>query len=194
MSVEQEQKYRYAILMETNGEEYESWYNFIRYEGNEEALEHLEKQLSKVDFYILEDLSTFDLDLKHLVSEETAKQMCSVDLNAYMFHRKFDGKLQKIDFQFSKKDDNEDKLEKVYEVLGKGDIDQFVDGEDPCDDGYSKHGDSESENEILSDSEDDSSPSPSPVKKHKDKKDKKEKEEKKESKDNKEEKKKKNKL
>lgn len=152
-----EQKYTYAILMETNGEEYESWYNFIRYEGNEEALQHLEKQLSKVDFYILDDLSTFDLELKHLVSEETAKQMCSVDLNAYMFHRKFDGKLQKIDFQFSKKDDNEDKIEKVYELIGKGDIDQFLDGEDPCDDGYSKHGsDSEIESESEPDSESDS--------------------------------------
>ena len=84
--------YRYAIFMETNGEEFESWYNFIRYEGNEEAQQHLQKYLDKVDFYILDDMSTFDLDIEHLVSEDTARQMCMVDLNAFMFHRKFNGK------------------------------------------------------------------------------------------------------
>ena len=124
------ESYRYAILMETNGEEFESWYNFIRYEGNEDALNHLQKQLDKVDFYIIENMSTFDLEIDHLVSEETARQMCMVDLNSYMFHRKFDGKLQKIDFGFSRRDDNEDRIEKVHEKIGLGDIDNFVDGEE----------------------------------------------------------------
>ena len=32
---------KYAILMETSSEEYESWYYFIRVEGNEENLNHL---------------------------------------------------------------------------------------------------------------------------------------------------------
>jgi hypothetical protein len=122
--------YRYAIFMETNGEEFESWYNFIRYEGNEEALQHLQKHLDKVDFYILDDMSTFDLDIEHLVSEDTARQMCLVDLNAFMFHRKFNGKLEKIDFGFSRKDDNEDLIEKVHEKLGFGDIDKYVDDEE----------------------------------------------------------------
>lgn len=126
----QQQSYRYAILMETNGEEFESWYNFIRYEGNEEALAHLQKQLGKVEFYIIENMSTFDLEIEHLVNEETARQMCMVDLNSYMFHRKFDGKLQKIDFGFSRRDDNEDRIEKVHEKIGLGDIDNYVDGEE----------------------------------------------------------------
>lgn len=124
------ESYRYAILMETNGEEFESWYNFIRYEGNEEALAHLQKQFEKVEFYIIENMSTFDLELDHLVSEDTARQMCMVDLNSYMFHRKFDGKLQKIDFGFSRRDDNEDRIEKVHEKIGLGDIDNYVDGEE----------------------------------------------------------------
>lgn len=138
--------YRYAILMETSGREFESWYNFIRYEGNEEALQHLEKQLGKVDFYVLGELSTFDLELENLVNEETAKQMCMADLNAYMFHRKFDGKLEKIDFGFSRRDDNEDKIEKVYDKIGDGDIDKYIDGEEDFSD----------ENEIVDDNDDDS--------------------------------------
>lgn len=137
--------YRYAILMETNGGEYESWYNFIRYEGNEEALEHLEEQFKKVDFYVLDDLSTFDLELKRLVSESTAREMCKVDVNAYMFHRKFDGKLEKIDFKFSKRDDNDTKIEKVNERIGMGDIDQYITQEDPCDTDFSLYSDNDSE-------------------------------------------------
>jgi hypothetical protein len=151
--------YRYSILMETNGEESESWYNFIRYEGNEEALQHLKRQFDKVEFYIIDDMSTFDLEVDHLVSEDVARQMCLVDLNAFMFHRKFDGKLQKIDFGFSRKDDNEDRIEKVHDKLGFGDIDKFVDGEEEFKD--------DDDDESKSDSDSDSgsplqSPSPSP--------------------------------
>ena len=130
MSSKSDENYHYAILMETSGREFESWYNFIRYEGNEDNLRYLQKQLEKVDFYVIDDLSTFDLELEHLVSEETARQMCLVDLNAYMFHRKFNGKLQKINFGFSKRDDNEDRIEKVYDMIGNGDIDNYLDGEE----------------------------------------------------------------
>ena len=137
--------YQYAILMETNGGEHESWYNFIRYEGNEDALEHLDEQFKKVDFYVLDDLSTFDLEFKRLVSESTAREMCKVDVNAYMFHRKFDGKLEKIDFKFSKRDDNDTKIEKVNERIGMGDIDQYITQEDPCDTDFSLYSDNDSD-------------------------------------------------
>jgi hypothetical protein len=137
--------YRYAILMETNGGEYESWYNFIRYEGNEDALEHLEEQFKKVDFHVLDDLSTFDLELKRLVSETTAREMCKVDVNAYMFHRKFDGKLEKIDFKFSKRDDDDTKIEKVNERIGMGDIDQYITHEDACDTDFSLYSGNDSD-------------------------------------------------
>jgi hypothetical protein len=155
--------------METNGEEFESWYNFIRYEGNEDSLTHLQKQLNKVEFFVIENMSTFDLELENLVSEETARQMCSVDLNAYMFHRKFNGTLQTIDFGFSRRDDNEDRIEKVHEKIGLGDIDNYVDGEEEFkDDNVSESSRSSSPSpscRSLSPSSPEESPPPSPVKK-----------------------------
>ncbi len=170
-----QESYRYAILMETNGEEYESWYNFIRYEGNEEALNYLQKQLEKVDFHIIDDMSTFDLDLDHLVSEDTARQMCMVDLNAFMFHRKFDGKLQKIDFGFSRRDDNEDRIEKINEKIGYGDIDNYVDGEEEFKDDNDNNSTSSRSSSHSSVGSRTPSPSPSPPPPKKDKKNKKEK-------------------
>lgn len=121
---------KYAILMETNGKEYESWYYFIRKDGNEEALQHLHKQLESIDWYIIDELSTFDLDMTHLVSATTAKEMSKAELNATSFHRKFDGKLEKIDFGFRKKDNNEVKICKVFDLLGYGQISDFIDDED----------------------------------------------------------------
>ena len=120
----------YSILMETNGEEMESWYYFIRVEGNEERLKHLGDQLEKIDWYILDEYSTFDLDLEHYVSAQTAKEMSKIDLNHTSFHRKFDGKLQEIDFNFSKKDKNKRKIKKVNNILAYGAIEDFIDDED----------------------------------------------------------------
>jgi hypothetical protein len=120
----------YAILQETSGEESESWYTFIKYQGNEEALAHLSKQLEEVEWYILDDLSTFDLETEFLVSETTAREMTKVDLNHYSFHRKFDGKLQKVDLGFKESHSNEKKIQKAFNVLGYGKIEDFVDEED----------------------------------------------------------------
>ena len=121
---------KYAILMETSGEENESWYYFIKYEGNEENLKDLQSQLEKIEFYIIDDLSTFDLELEFLVSAQTAKEMTKVDLNHSSFHRKFDGVLEKIDFDFKKKDGNETKICKVFDIIGMGQIENFIDDED----------------------------------------------------------------
>lgn len=121
---------QYAILMETSGEENESWMYFIRVEGNEENLKHLETELNKVDWYILDDLSTFDLDLSHYVSAQTAKEMSKVDLNHTSFHRKFDGVLKKINLNFKKKDGNDTKICKTFDILGYGQIENFIDDED----------------------------------------------------------------
>ena len=38
----------YAVLMETNGKECESWLYFIRREGNDENLKYLQKQIQKI--------------------------------------------------------------------------------------------------------------------------------------------------
>lgn len=122
----------YAVLMETNGEENESWYNFIVWEGNEDALRYLHKQLNSIEWYIIQDtdFSTFDLDLDHLVSDITAYEMCQLDINPFMYHRKFNGSLKKINFKLSDRDDNDDKIEKVNNLLGYGEIDRYIDGEE----------------------------------------------------------------
>jgi hypothetical protein len=120
----------YAILQETSGEESESWLYFIKHQGNEEALVHLNKQLQKIDWYIVDDLSTFDLEIDYLVSERTAKEMSKVDLNHYSFHRKFDGKLKKIDLGIKDHHSNEKKMSKVFDVLGYGKIEDYIDEED----------------------------------------------------------------
>jgi hypothetical protein len=126
----EEQNIKYAVLQEVNGEEYESWLYFIKYNGNEENLKHLHDQLASVEWSILDELSTFDLELEHLVSATTAKEMTKLDLNAFQFHRKFDGTLKRIDFKFKKKHTNEDKIEKVNEKLIQGMIDEYVSDED----------------------------------------------------------------
>ena len=122
--------HKYAVLQEMNDKEVECWLYFIKYEGNEEALKYLQEQLEEVEWSMLEDGSTFDLDLKNLVSELTAKEMTKVELNHYQWHRKFDGILDKINFMFNKKDDEEDKINKVCDLLSYGEIDNFIDEED----------------------------------------------------------------
>ena len=121
---------QYAVLMETSGEECESWYNCILYNGNEDNLKHLNDQLESVDWYILDDLSTFDLDLDHLISEKTAKELTKLELNHYSFHRKFDGILDKVELKLKKKDKNEKKMVKVFELIGYGQIEDYIDKED----------------------------------------------------------------
>ena len=140
----------YVVLMETSGEEYESWYYFIRVEGNEENLKHLQTQFKEVEWEISDDLSTFDLELDHPVSAQTAKQMTKLDLNFTYFHRKFDGVLKKIDFDFKKKDGNQTKICKVFDVLGYGQIEDYIDDEDIDEEDMRSNSDS-TDNESVSD-------------------------------------------
>lgn len=141
---------KYATLMETSGEEQESWYYFIRVDGNEEILRDLQNQLEQVDWYILDDLSTFDLDLDYYVSATTAKEMTKLELNHCSFHRKFDGKLKKIDFDFKKKDGNETKICKVFDVLGYGKIEDYIDDEDIDEEDLRSGSDSDSSSDASS--------------------------------------------
>lgn len=128
--VNEESQQKYAVLMETNGEECESWYYFIKYNGNEKSLEHLKKQLEQIEMYVIDDLSTFDIDLENLVSEATAKEMSKVELNSVSFHRKFDGDLKTVNLGLKRKDSNEKRIMKTHEKLGFGNIDEYIDKED----------------------------------------------------------------
>ena len=120
----------YVILCESNGQECEQWYYFLKVEGNEKALQYLNAQLEKIEMCILDDLSMFELDLDNKVSETTAKEMTNVDLNSFQYHRKFDGTLQLIDFKLRKRDDTEDMIEKVHNKIAYGDIAKYIDEED----------------------------------------------------------------
>lgn len=156
-----EQKKTYAILQETSGEEKESWLYFIRYEGNEEALKHLQSQLEKVEWRFeddTEELSAFDLELDYLVSETTAKDMIRVDLNHTSFHRKFDGKLEKIDLEFNDKHSNTKKMLKAFKKLGYGKIDEYVTDEEvaPSTNTDNKSNDTDSDSDDSEESDSDS--------------------------------------
>ena len=156
MASETFQNEKYVVLMETNGEECESWLSFIKVNGNEDAINHLQKQLESVNFYIIDDMSTFDLETTKPVSYQTAREMCLLDLNPYMPHRLFHGKLEFIDFDFVKRDDNDDKIEKVHNVLGYGDIDKYIDQEESFDDEFSDCSNPSDSSSYVSESEDES--------------------------------------
>lgn len=143
---------KYAILMETNDAEFEQWYYFIRYDGNEQTLKELQSDLNKVEWEIMEDLSAFDLEMDYLVTAQTAKEMTKVDLNAHSFHRKFDGKLKKIDFEFRKKDGNETKICKIFDTLGYGRIEDYISDEDVDDEDLTDNDDSSSDESLSSSS------------------------------------------
>ena len=120
----------YAILMESNENEVESWYYFLKVENNEKSLEYLNTQLEKIDMVFEDNLNTFILELENPVSEQTAKEMCKVDLNHTGFHRKFDGKLEIINFNLKKRDSNMKMLKKLNKKLMNQGIENFIDNED----------------------------------------------------------------
>lgn len=159
---------QYVVLMETSAEECESWYYFIRKEGNESELVNLQKQLEKIKWYIEEDLCTFDLDLENPVSAQTAKEMTKIDINAESFHRKFDGKLKPINFQFSKKDEKSTlrMMEKVFDQLSYGQIEDYISDEDIDSDDLQSESESDDEPDYSDESRSNtaSSSSPSPKK------------------------------
>ena len=143
---------KYVVLCETNGKECESWYYFIKYNGNEKALEYLQKQLEKIDMYILDDLSTFDLDLDHFFTQETATEMTRLEVNSHMFHRRFDGDLDMIHLDLRRKDDNEDKIQKANDKLAYGRIEDFIGDEYESESNVNEEGGdskSESDDELL---------------------------------------------
>ena len=115
-SAPESKEVKYATIMETSGEECESWYYFVKYNGNEKNLQYLKQQIDEIEMYIIDDLSTFDIELEHLVSEKTAKEMSKLEINSVMFHRKFDGKLKTINLGLKKKDSNEKRIERINQI------------------------------------------------------------------------------
>jgi hypothetical protein len=148
----------YAVLAETNNQYKETWYYFIRYDTNIEALEFLYHQLESIEWVYLESYSTFSLDLENLVSPQTAKEMTKLSVNEGSYHRKFDGTLQFINFGFRKRDNNIVRLINICDTIGFGNIENFIDGEDFDPEDFV---DEEEESEDESESESESSSSES---------------------------------
>jgi hypothetical protein len=140
-------EYTYAILSEINEETFDTCYSFIRYQGNEDALKELKETLDNIDWYLLEELSVFEVVLEPLISEKTANELISLKFRNSCRHRKFDGKMKKIDFKFKKKDSNNKKIRKVFSKLNGSSLDDHIDGE-------VDYGDSSDEVEELEDEED----------------------------------------
>ena len=149
---------RYVVLQETNGKECESWYYFLKWNGNEDNLRYLGEQLDKIDMFVIDDCSTFDLDLDHFFCETTAKEMIMLEVNT-IFHRKFDGEISAINLGLKKRDSNEDMIYKVFEKIGMGQIEDYAQDEDIPDDGNLRS-DSESGSDSESDSDEDLVPPP----------------------------------
>lgn len=149
----------YAVLAETNNQYRETWYYFIRYDTNVEALEQLYAQLDSIEWVYLESYSTFALDLEHLVSPQTAKELTKLCVNEGSYHRKFDGTLEFINFGFRKRDNNIVRLINVCDTIGFGNIENFIDKEDFDPEDFDEEEDeSESESESEEESSDSSVP------------------------------------
>lgn len=125
-----EQQNSYVVLQETNGEHNESWLYFIKYQGNEQALKDLKSVFDGIEWELYEDASVFDIDLENFVSEKTAKEMTRLELNYFSYHRKFDGTMKSIDFNFKKSLKNEKKIYKIFKYIGLGQIEDFITDED----------------------------------------------------------------
>lgn len=121
---------KYAILMETSPDEFESWYYFIRIEGNEENLALLQKHIESIEWFAMDDNNVFDIELEHPVSALTAKEMTKIDVNHCSWHRKFDGVLKPVTFNFKKKDSVEKKMIRINDLISNGQIENFIDDED----------------------------------------------------------------
>lgn len=146
---------KYAVIQEYNDKEMESWLYYIKYDRNEDNLNHLKHQLDSIEWVVLEDCSVFDIDLEHLVSAQTAKEMTKVELNVHQWHRKFDGKLDKIDFEFKKKDNNETKICKIFDHLGYGQIEDYISDEDLDEEDLTTDEDDDDEDDDNDDDDDD---------------------------------------
>lgn len=120
----------YAIFCETNFEFLESWYTFIKKEGNEIPLLHLQKQLQDIDWDADQDNGHFTLDMENTVSAATAHQMIKVDLGNYYFHQKFDGEMREINLGIKKRDSSRKKIKKAHAILAKNGIRDFLSMED----------------------------------------------------------------
>lgn len=142
----------YATFIETSDEKRESWYSFIRYDGNEDNLHYLQKQLDSIEWVPIPNLSSFQLHLDPLVSGETARQMSKLKMNVIP-HRRFDGYLRKINFGFdTNTDGNVTKIGKIFDTLKYGRIASYLGSgsrNDDNDDDDNEYDDSDDDSDVI---------------------------------------------
>ena len=121
----------YAVFIETNYDDGESWYTFIRKKDNEVPLNALQRLLQKVDWSRVEEESdsSFELNTEG-VSVQTAKEMSMLDLGLRYFHGKFDGLMKPVEIELKKKYRNNKKAAVINDALGWGHIADYLSGED----------------------------------------------------------------
>ena len=119
----------YATIQEYMEKDMEAILYFVKYQGNERRLQKLKDTFENIEWVVVDDQSTFDIDLDHLVSNDTAKQVTKLELNSN-WHRKFDGKLKSINFRIKSDDDEEEKIKKVTDIIGGGKIADYLSEED----------------------------------------------------------------
>jgi hypothetical protein len=148
---------KYAVIMETSGPDCESWYYFVKYEGNEDALKHLGDQLALVeDDVVYSDMSKFDIDLENFVTLECVNQMIMLELNSVTYHMRYDGKMKTINLGFKNKDKDTKRLSKIDDIIGNGNMDKFLSDEFIPESHRPTDSDSDSDGDRLSDSGTDS--------------------------------------
>lgn len=126
----QEDNRRYVVLKEQTDDSDNTMYNFIRFDGNEKALERLHKDLERVECWDWDYTNcAFELDIEHPVCEQTAREMCVITVNEY-YSRKFDGVLTPINFGFNESDSQKKVLKKITKCLYDGMIERHVTNED----------------------------------------------------------------
>jgi len=84
--------------------------------------------------------------------------MTKLEVNSYAFHRKFDGKMSMISLGLKKRDDNDDMLEKLFDKLGLGQVEDYIEDEDIDSDDLVT--DSDNSSEESSDDDEDLVPPP----------------------------------
>jgi hypothetical protein len=123
---------KYVTLVESSFEFNQSWYVFIKMEGNEKVLYQLSSLINQIDWEDITDVyvNIFSLEVDNLVSAQTAKEMTMLSLNHVYKHRKFDGKLRKIPLEFNKFDSKYTKMSKINDLLKNIKISMYIDDED----------------------------------------------------------------
>lgn len=148
-------KYATILVHHLSNEYSDDWqYIFVNYELNKDILNKLNSQIEDIkdfDISVPENddyLAIVLLDIKNLVSKNTAIEFSSIDLASdEYFNRIFDGKIKPINIHFKSNYNSRKKIRKISRILGSNKLINYLTKE------YIIRKDSSSEEESTSSSE-----------------------------------------